>query len=263
MDFILELFNNSSMQSLILGPLMGVVFAAIFAGLTKSPAAEAPSTIVQTKRVYITRVVERRSSSNGTDDGIGLLIGGGIALLLVLWNYAIYYEAIHYYLAVAILTISSFSLTTIFISFLKGHYTSSEWWVYTIGPMLALIACAFLLNLARESFEPAIREGALKHSLWTFYHDWLSDDGRYFMFTHVGGVVLLTFVILLVGLSLIYYLSLMNQRTNGFSRGLWFFLARTTSFFSGRFWLFLIAILLIISYLGLNPNLAAKWLSNR
>lgn len=263
MDFFLEIINNSLMQSLVLGPLMGVVFAAVFSGLTKSPAAEAPSTIVQTKRVYTTKVVERRSSSNNSDDGMGFLVVVGVALLFVIWKYAIYFDAIHHYLTVAILTISSFSLTTILISFLKGHYTSSEWWVYTLGPLLALVVCAFLLNLARESFDPAIQEGALNNTLWTFYKEWLSDYGRNFMFAHVGGFVLLAFVVLLVALSLIYYLALMNQRSGGAAQGLWIFLARVTSFFSGKFWLFLIAFLLVLSYLGLNPELAAMWLSTR
>lgn len=251
------------MQSLVLGPLMGVVFSALFSVLTKSAAAEVPPTIIHTQRIYITRVAERSSSSSNSNDGAGFLILGGVALLFVVWKYAIYFDAIHYYLAFAILTIMSFSFTTMLISFLKGHYTSSEWWVYTLGPLLALLACAFLLNLARESFDPSIQAGALNNTFWTFYKEWLTDYGRNFMFAHVSGIVLLALVVLLVSMSLIYYLALMNQRSGGAAQGVWIFLARITSFFSGKFWPFLIAFLLFLSYLGLNPELAAMWLSTK
>jgi phosphate/sulfate permease len=42
MEFISELFINPIMQSMILGPIMGVVFAALCAGLTRSPTNQAP-----------------------------------------------------------------------------------------------------------------------------------------------------------------------------------------------------------------------------
>ena len=55
MDVVSEFINNPLMQSLLLGPMMGVVFAALFSGLTKSPGLQAPATVIQTRKVYVTK----------------------------------------------------------------------------------------------------------------------------------------------------------------------------------------------------------------
>ncbi|WIH24345.1 hypothetical protein [Photobacterium damselae] len=263
MDVVSEFINNPLMQSLLLGPLMGVFFAALFSGLNKSPEPQAPATVVQTRTIYITKVVERRQTSNQFDDGMGLLVAGGLALLFVIWKYAIHFDTIQFYLASSILTVLSFSATTILISFVKGQYTSSEWWLYTAGPLISLGISIYLLNLAKISFDPSIQKGALDNTFWIFYTDWLSPYGRNFMFAHVGGVVLLALAVLLTALSLIHYLSLMNQRSSGIMHGFWFFLTKSTSFFSGKFWIVLIAFLLVAAYALINPDFVATWMTKR
>jgi len=263
MDVVSEFINNPLMQSLLLGPLMGVVFAALFSGLNKSPEPQAPATVVQTRTIYVTKVVERRQTPNQSDDGMGLLIAGGVALLFVIWKYAIHFDTIQFYLASSILTVLSFSATTILISLVKGQYTSSEWWLYTAGPLISLGISIYLLNLAKINFDPSIQQGALDNTFWTFYTDWLSEYGRNFMFAHVGGVVILALAVLLTALSLIHYLSLMNQRSSGMMHGLWFFLTKSTSFFSGKFWVVLIAFLLVAAYALINPDLVATWMTKK
>lgn len=263
MDVVSEFINNPLMQSLLLGPLMGVVFAALFSGLNKSPEPQAPATVIQTRTIYVTKVVERRQTSNQSDDGMGLLIAVGIALLFVIWKYAIYFDTIQYYLASLILTVLSFSSTTILISLVKGQYTSSEWWLYTVGPLMSLCISIYLLNLAKISFDPSIQQGALDNTFLTFYTDWLSEYGRNFMFAHVGGVVILALAVILTAFSLIHYLSLMNQRSSGMMHGLWFFLTKSTSFFSGKFWVVFIAFLLVAAYALINPDLVATWMTKK
>lgn len=263
MDIVLEFINDPLMQSLLLGPLMGVIFAALFSGLNKSPEPQAPATVIQTRTVYVTRVVERRQASNQSDDGMGLLIIGGIGLLFILWKYAIYFDTIQYYLASLILTVFSFSATTIIISLVKGQYTSGEWWLYTAGPLVSLCIAIYLLNLAKINFDPSIQQGALSNTFFTFYSDWLSEYGRNFMFAHVGGIVILALAVILTALSLIHYLSLMNQRSSGIMHGLWFFLTKSTSFFSGKSWLVLIGFLLVAAYTLINPDLMATWMTKK
>jgi len=263
MDVVSELINNPLMQSLLLGPLMGVIFAALFSGLTQSPEAQAPVTVVQTKTIYVTKVVDRRQTTNTPDDGMGLLIIGGVVLLFVIWNYAIYYDTIHYYLTASILSLLSFSATTILISLIKGQYTSSDWWLYTAGPLISLCVSVYLLNLAKISFDPNIQQGAINNTFWTFYTDWLSEYGRNFMFAHVGGVVILALAILLTAFSLIHYLSLMNQRSSGMMQGLWLFLTKATSFYSGKSWFVFIVILLSVAYILINPDLVATWMTKK
>jgi hypothetical protein len=263
MDVVSEFINNPLIQSLLLGPLMGVFFAALFSGLTKSPEPQAPATVVQTRTIYITKVIEKRRTPNESDDSIWLIIVGIIALLFVIWKYAIYFDTIQYYLGSLILTVLSFSATTILISLVKGHYTSSDWWIYTAGPLLSLCVSIYLLNLAKISFDPSLQQGALNNSFWTFYKDGLNGYGRNFMFTHVAGVVILASAVLLTAFSLIHYLSLMNQRSSGIMQGLWFFLTKATSFFSGKIWVVFIMLLLIAAYSLINPDLVATWMTRK
>jgi hypothetical protein len=224
MEFISELFSNPIMQSMILGPIMGVIFAALFAGLNQSPTGHVPVTVVQTREVYVTRIVERRSQSSNSEVGGGILVAVGFALLFVLWKYAIYVNEIHQIIGFGLLTALSFSATAIFLSYLKGQFTSEEWWVYLVSPMLLLLGCLFLLNLAHSTFDPEITKIAVQNNLWQFYTESLSEYGRNFMIAHVGGVIILCLVILFSFMALLHYLSLMNQRSSGAMSGLWFFI---------------------------------------
>lgn len=261
MEFLLNVINNALMQSLILGPLMGVVFGALFSGLNSPLTSQAPSTIIQTREVYITRIVERESTSKSSDDGMGFIFAGVALLLFVIWKYAVLFDVIQQYLAVSILTVLCFSATTITISFIKGHYTSPEWWLYTLGPLSSLFACMYLLVLAKNSFDPNIQQGAMNNNVWTFYSDWLSEYGRHFMFAHVIGVAMLASSVLLVALSLVYYLSLMNQRSGGVMQGFWIFATKRTSLFAGKSWMLIIAVFLTSSYICIDPDLLTKWTS--
>ncbi|MCY9845750.1 hypothetical protein [Vibrio caribbeanicus] len=263
MDLVSEFIHNPLMQSLFLGPLMGVLFAALFSGFNSSPEPEAPATVVQTRTIYITKVIDKRQSSKRSDDGMSLLIIGGIALIFVIWKYAIYFNTILYYLNSSILTVLSFSVTTILISLIKGQYTSNEWWLYTLVPLLFLFISLYLLNLAKVSFDPAIQQGALNNNLWEFYTDWLDAYGRNFMLAHVGGVAILALAVLFTAFLLIHYLSLMNQRSSGMMHKLWFFLAKHTSFFAGKSCAIFISFLLATAYVLINPELAATWMTNK
>ena len=261
MEFISELFINPIMQSMILGPIMGVVFAALFAGLTKSPTNQAPITVVQTREVYVTRVVERQGQRSNSEEGGGILVAAGFVLLFVLWKYAIYVNEIHQIIGFALLTVLSFSATAIFLSYLKGQFTSEEWWVYLISPLILLVGCLYLLNLAHSTFDPEITKLALQTNLWDFYTKSLTDFGRNFMIAHVGGVITLCLVILFSFMALLHYLSLMNQRSAGAMSGLWFFITKATMFFSGKAWLVAATILIIFSYIGIEPKAGASWLT--
>lgn len=261
MDFISELFYNPIMQGMIFGPIMGVVFATLFAGLTQSPTSQSPVTVVQTREVYITRIVERRSQRRNSEEGGGVLVVAGFALLFVLWKYAIYVNEIHQYIGFSLLTVLSFSTTALFLSYLKGQFTSEEWWVYLVSPLLLLVGCLYLLNLAHSTFDPQITKIALQSNLWQFYTKSLTDFGRNFMIAHVVGIILLCLVIIFSFMALLHCLSLMNQRAVGSMSGLWFFIARATSFFSGKAWLVAATILYILAYIGIEPSAGTAWLT--
>lgn len=263
MELILELFNNSIMQSMIFGPLMGVVFAALFAGLTPNPTSQAPKTVVLTREIYVTRIVECRGRRSNSEEGGGILIAAGFAILFVLWKYAIYVNEIHQAIGFFILTVWSFSATAIFLSYLKGQFTSEEWWIYLVSPLLLLLGCMYLLNLAHATFYPEITKIAAQNDLWNFYINALTDFGRNFMLVHVGGVIILCFVILFSFMALLHYLSLMNQRSSGPMFGVWFFITRVTMFFSGKLWLFVAGVLIVLAYIGIEPSAGASWLTKK
>ncbi|WP_414727984.1 hypothetical protein [Zhongshania aliphaticivorans] len=261
MELLSELINNPVMQSMILGPIMGVVFAAIFAGLNHSPTSQTPITVIQTREVYITRVIERRGQKNNADEGGGILFATGFALLFVLWKYAIYANEIHQFIGFFLITALSFSATAIFLSFLKGQFTSEEWWVYLVSPMLLLIGCLYLLNLAHSTFDPELTKLALRNNFWKFYTESLTDFGRNYMFAHVGGVIVLCLVMLFSFIALLHYLALMNQRSVGGMSGVWSFITKATMFFSGKGWLIAATVLLALAYIGIEPNAGAAWLT--
>lgn len=263
MDILAELFQDSIMQSMIFGPIMGVLFAALFAGLTERPAAQVPVTVVQTKHVYVTRVIQRCGGRSNSEEGGGIFVAVGIAMLFVLWKYAIYVNEIHHYIGMVLLTALSFGAVAVIVSFLKGQLTSEEWWIYLVSPLVFLSGCVYLLDLAHSTFDPQITEIALQNNLWQFYTKALSDYGRNFMLVHVSGIVVLCLVISFSFLALLHYLSLMNQRSAGAMANVWFVLARVTMFFSGRAWLVVSGVLLVVAYIGIDPKAAALWLTVR
>jgi hypothetical protein len=261
MTAILEVLNNGLVQSMLLGPIMGVVFAAIFSGSTNSPPAQTTRTVIHTREVYVTKIVERRGTSRSNEDPMGLLVVLGLALLFVLWKYAIYVQQIQYWVAVALLFALAFGFAALAISFIKGQFTSEEWWGYLTPPMIYLAACLYLLNVGVESFDPRITEVALQNNLWTFYTKALTGYGRSLMLAHVFGMVVLCLVLLLSFFALLHYLALMSQRSYGWTAEAWFFVARATQRFATTPALVVIALLIVISYVGLEPSAAATWFS--
>lgn len=263
-----EIINNSLMQSLLLSPLMGVVFAAVFSGLTSVPKGTNATSVMVTKTVYRERVIYRNGGrghqNNGTsDDAMGLAIIAIAAMCFVVWKYATMYDQILSVLAIATLTIISFALTTIIISLIKGQYTSSDWYIYTLCPLAALFICLYLVVLAFNSFDPKIQEVALKANVVDFYFKRLSEYGRNFILVHVLGVVAMVLTLLATMLAQIHYLSLMNLRGAVNNEGFWFWLAKLTSAMSHKRWLVGMVLLLVMSYVCLDPSIAATWLTNR
>lgn len=262
MEILVGLFRDSVMQSMIFGPIMGVVFAAIFAGLTARPTTQVPITVVQTRQVYVTRVIEYRGRRNDSEEGGGILFAVGVAMLFVLWKYAIFVNEIHYYIGVVLITALSFGAVAVFVAYLKGQFTSDEWWVYLVSPLILLSGCVYLLELAHSTFDPQIKEVALQNNQWSFYTTALTDYGRNFMLAHVFGVICLCLVIVFSFIALLHYLALMNQRSVGTIASVWFVMARLTMFFSGRGWFFLSGVLLVAAYIGIEPKAGASWLTN-
>lgn len=263
MDIIAEAFNNAIMQSMVIGPIMGIVFGVIFSGLTEKPAINAPVTVVQTKNVFVTKISQQRSGRRSSSkDDEGLVFAIVFAVGFVVWKYAAYVGVIHYYMSLFLLSAIAFSFASVFSSAVRGVITSRDWIAFLISPIVLLSACLYLFNLAHSTFSPEITDLANKNNVFEFYFNALSDYGVKFVVMHVLGVTILMFVVILVVMSQLHYLSLMNQRSYGFMQSFWLAIARVTNLFSSKWWLFLSSLLLLVSYLAINPRMAALWLSN-
>ncbi|HAS6319067.1 TPA: hypothetical protein I7235_01700 [Vibrio vulnificus] len=259
-----ELLNDSIMQSMLLGPLMGVIFAAIFSGLSSAPVKGTSMTVVITKEKYHERIIENRRGSGSNrsgDDATGILGIAVFALCFSVWKYATIYDLVLTWLAMAIFTIFAFSVTTIAVSVVKGQYTSSDWWFYTLAPLVYLSACLFLVDLAYSSFDPRVQEIANETNVIQFYVHKLTDYGRKFMLLQLIGLCCLVLTLILSALIQIHYLSLLNIRGYGKGDFFWQWLATMTIAFSKKGWVVFATILLSLSYITLEPSLGANWWS--
>jgi hypothetical protein len=255
----IDWINNSLTQSLILSPVMGVLFGALFSGLTKSPELNSPRTIIKTREVYRERVIYRNSRSRSSSkDDRGIIGLAAFGLMMTVWQYAIWAVEIQHYIEYSILSVLSFSITTALISIYKGHFTSQEWWFYVIFPMVFLFFAMYLLSEASNRFDPSLTTLAKDTNWIQFYLHSLTGYGRSFMISHVIGIVTLAGLILTTTIILIHYLSLMNQRTSSSVQVFWTFLVGVTGIFSGRKGIVISSVLAIISFLLINEHVA-RW----
>ncbi|CAH0270143.1 hypothetical protein SRABI70_03462 [Pseudomonas sp. Bi70] len=263
MQILVDLVTNATMQAWIWGPLMGVVFGALFAGLTRQPAVGAPVTVIQTTNIFIRNTVPNRASNGGADGMGGVLLGAVLGLIFVVWNYAVHIELVHYWLWVVFSTVLSFCLTVSFVSLVKGQFTSGSWGVYVATPLVLLAGCGYVIDLAKTVFDPQLTQLALQYNFLKFYTTALSPYGRSLMLSHVIGVSIAFLIMVFTGVALLHYLALMNQRSLGVLHGFWVYLARITLSFSGKAWFILLAGCLLFAYLAVAPWAIPMWITRQ
>jgi hypothetical protein len=267
MELLAKLFNDPLMQSMVIGPIMGLLLSLLFVGLTQSPPGQPAAqsavgvTVNQTQKIYIQNHHHHaRNSSTGENDGMALLFIFGFALCWVLWKYAVMAVQIQTWIGAGLMTAISFSVFAIICAWFKGHYTSKGWWFYTVVPLVLLCGAMIILLKASDVFDPRITERAQGMNFWAFYTNGLSGYGRSFVFAHVLGLIALCALIGLSFFALLHYLALMNQRAAGFLRPFWSFLTRATMMFSGKGWLVLAGMSLALAVVGVYPQYLSAWM---
>ena len=265
MSMISGVFNDPIMQSMVFGPLAGILFAVIFAGLTNTPPPQDRTTVRITKNVFVKKVFvnHNRSASakRGSDDGGGILVGLGALLIYMIWGYAQYEPQILCYTTSALLTVLAFSCTTAAISLIKGQFSSTDWFGYILPPLIVLAACMYLLSLAGDAFSPDFVSAAKATNFVDFYFHVLKDYGRRLLVTQILGMIVLVAIIAITSVAVVHYLSLMNQRSGGPLNGLWSYLVRKTLFFGGVGWQLACLVLLVGAYVALDPELLTAWIA--
>ena len=151
---MLEVFRNwidsPLVQSLLLSPLMGVIFGALFSGLNNSPSRNDPMTVKETVRIYKERIIYREKERKAdTSDPVSIAIAFALIVMFLTWNYVLHSETILSGLFILLLTIVCFFLTISVLSLIKGQFTDRSWWNSTVFPMLLLCSCFYLLFCAK------------------------------------------------------------------------------------------------------------------
>ncbi|TFB36277.1 hypothetical protein [Pseudomonas sp. F01002] len=265
MQIFIDLVTNANLQAWVWGPLMGVLCGVLFAGITNPPTVNAPVTVIQTTRTYITNLTTKGGSSgSASGEGAGAVFFAlAIGVMFLVWKYAIYVELVHYYLWMLLSTLLAFSMTTALVSLLKGQFTSNSWAVYIVAPITILAGCGGIIGLAKSSFDPELTQLASQRTFFDFYVHGLSAYGRSLMMSQVLGMVVTLLVMVFTGLALLHYLALMNQRSYGPLHRFWMFLTGATLFFSGKSWLFVLTCGLVLAYLLIDPRYIPVWMTQQ
>ncbi|MBI6845954.1 hypothetical protein BTW15_21330 [Pseudomonas syringae pv. tomato] len=263
MQTIWDLMTNAHMEAWIWGPLMGAIVGMAFAGFNAPPNEKAPVTVIQTTRVFVTTNIvihnKQHPGTNGESGAGAIFLFSFIVMLFFIWKYVVYVEYIRYAFTVLITSVLAFSLTAALLSILKGQLNSSSWILYIFAPMTALVANYFLLTLATRSLDPKLPPLAAATTPLDFYINQLSEYGRILIFFQMFGMVLVLITTVCMAFVLIHYLALMNQRSTSIVQPLWTWLTRATFLFSGRGWLVLTTVFIILAYIFIEPSYMPAW----
>jgi len=246
-----EIFTSSLMQSYVFSPLMGVIFGALFAGLSAKPSASAPVTVIETRRIYVHRVKASARSRQG--DG-GEIFGLAILLIFVVWKYLQIAPEVLNYIRTILMTMIAFGVTCFIVSAVKGHFLSSDWSIRVVTPTGVLLSCLALLAVAENQINDELVDMANRLNMIQFFTD-LPDFWRYSVVFHLIGICLLLFVAIINTLNLLHYLALMNQRDDNVLHGLWSFITSTTDRFSGKRAYIVSALLLTLCFFLFNDQI--------
>ncbi len=259
MSDLLSVFGNATLQAFIFSPLMGIVFAVLFSGLSK-PASPTVRTVTETRRIYVEKHYYRSSRrASNDDDGRGIVFLLGIALLFVVWQYALHALLIQQTLIAMLTTSVYFSVISMFIALWKGHFTSSGWVVSLAIPGCILATGLLLAFRAKNSFPIEVTELANQYEFIQFYLSGLNDYGRYYMITHVTGMVCLFLLALVSVMSFLHHLALMNQRDETVNFGLWEITIRVSAWASGGRGALLVVLLVLGAWLLLE-GYVVRWI---
>lgn len=197
MPEIYNVLTNPNLQAFVFSPLMGIVFALLFSGLSKPSQPATTLTVRETRKVYIERYHYHRSSQRNNEDG-ATFGAAALLMMLVIWQYSLHALEIQHILITVLTTALYFSVVSALIAFWKGHITSSGWVACLAAPMIALSVGLVLALRAQSGFPSEVIESANQYKFLQFYLHGLSHYGRYYLMTHVIGVVGLFLLAMLV-----------------------------------------------------------------
>lgn len=263
----LELWMRDSLtQSLLLSPIMGVIFGLIFSGMTRGNReggqASVKETIVIIKEKIVVRETTNSNKSQSNDDPMAIIILLIAAMVASIYLYAVYAEDVIYYSSIVTFNVITFGFSALVVSAIKGRLNGAEWFAYTFIPIGIVSFTLVLLYQAELGIISGAKEAASSAGAFKFYFKVLDDEQRNWvipqLFGLIGTLAFLFFSTVLV----IHNLASLQVVYDGGMRKIWRNIYVLTKAFSGKFTWFALIILGVITYFALDGT-ASQYLNAR
>lgn len=250
LDLFLSWYKNPEVQGLMLSPLIGAVMGLILGFIVQNPPASAPSSVSETRIIFIERV--RSDDRTGHPDDGSWIFGLGFLLVLgITWIYARYASAGVEWWAFATLTALAFNLSAAVAGLFRRELVGT-WLAYLGTPLVVLIAGLWLASIAQGNILPGAAAAAAQDGLIRFYFHALDDAQRNWLLTQGMGVLTGAAATLIAALRFTYYIALSNQRAGGWWAKIWRLIAQLTTHGAGMPGLIFMLMLFAISYILLS-----------
>ncbi|HHF3072480.1 TPA: hypothetical protein ACPJ1I_004595 [Vibrio diabolicus] len=247
--------RDSVNQSLLLSPLMGVVFGAIFTFLTRGNQQEGTHSVRETIVVIKEKIIVRNNSSinSGTSsDPWTLLFVLFFAVIMATYFYAIYVNEVIYYSYLVAFNLLAFGAASIFVSALQDKISSSEWVLYTVLPVIFIAGSLVLFDYASEGIIAGLKQRAQQEGAMKLYFEVLEETHKNWILSQLLGLVFSILYLLLSCILLLHNMSALQIRYGGFMQKIWVKIFIYTHRFSGWGALVFIFILGLVSLFALN-----------
>lgn len=249
--------RDSVNQSILISPLMGVVFGTLFTFVTRGKRQEGADSVKETVIIIKERIIVREKSGNNSkpasnDDPWGLLFVFVGAVVLATYLYAVFADKIIYYSSLMAFNFIAFGFTSIVLSALQSKITGSDWFLYTILPVSVLMGSLILLHYAQLGILPGLKERAEIEGAVNLYFNVLEEDHKNWILSQLIGLVSAVLYLLLSCVLVLHNTSALQVRHGGFMQSFWANIFSITHRFSGWVTILFIVAIGVISYLALN-----------
>ncbi len=249
--------RDSVNQSVLISPLMGVIFGALFTFVTRGKRQEGTDSVKETIIVIKERIIIRGKSGNNTkpvsnDDPWALLFVFIGAVVLATYLYAVFADQVIYYSSLLAFNFIAFGSTSIVLSALQSKITSSDWFLYTVLPVSVLMGSLVLLHYAQLGILPGLKERAEAEGAVNLYFNVLEDDHKNWIISQLIGLVSTVLYLLLSCVLVLHNTSALQVRYGGFMQSFWAKVFSITHRFSGWGVVVFIVAIGVVSYFSLN-----------
>lgn len=249
--------RDSVNQSVLISPLMGVIFGAIFTFVTRGKRQDGGNSVRETIIIIKERIILREKAENNmrsvsNDDPWGLLfvfIGG---VVLVTYVYAVFADKVIYYSSLLVFNFIAFGLTSLVLSVFQSKITSSDWFLYMVLPVSILVGSLVLLHYAQLGILPGLKEKAEIEGAVNLYFNVLEEDQKNWILSQLIGLALTVLYLMLSCVLVLHNISALQVRYDGFMQCFWAKVFFITHRFSGWGVILFIVAIGVVSYIALN-----------